>query len=107
MFAVKLYIHNRTCEFRHMTMSCYFSVFGPIFIGINLHYYSHVGVVKSGIISSVARRKALNWSISWGVPMSIYIGARRAPESGDFGGQGGTPGLRHQEMSLYLPHGSS
>jgi hypothetical protein len=43
----------------------------------------------------VARRKAPNFSINWGVPMAVYIGARRAPESGDFGGQGGTPALRH------------
>jgi len=37
----------------------------------------------------VARRKAPNFSINWGVPMAVYIGARRAPESGDFGSQGG------------------
>ena len=28
----------------------------------------------------VARRKAPNFSIKWGVPMAVYIGARRAPE---------------------------
>jgi len=70
-----------------------------IFDGYSLDIIKDVSPVIP-YFDDVARRKALNWSINWGVPMAVYIGARKAPKSGDFGGQGGTPALRQMNMLI-------